>query len=183
MVIVVIIKNKNTDKLNSNKFKVSISSNNENIDTFFNKLIYGRELFITPKEDIEIKKNVANRGICKVYDKNYNFYEIDSLNPISNDNQPKLCDLNIGTELVVLNDFGDILCGEIKQAYENDVKTNDFYTYTEEGEERKMTEEEIQRYHKLMTKLYSPYKLPLKFGQTGNFIITGCQEILEISIY
>lgn len=154
-------------------------------------------LSLTTKDDIEIKKITANRGACKVRDwnKEHNEYNLSD-NLISDETPPKICydgiansDWTSCSRLVAWAQLSKEDCSyeykydlgdkseDYKHINERVEKTQDS-KYIESCEKAKKVAKE-----KYNEKYYYDYKVPMKFGETKQFGIFDCSDVVEFSVY
>lgn len=141
-------------------------------------------LTLIAKDDIEIKKITANRGGCSISDKNI---PIGS-GAISNETPPKVCYKD------VFSASGYTLCHELvtwvqeskedcnyKYGFDGKLEKTDDKKYIENCEKAKKIAKENHN-----GKYFYDYKLPMKFGESGEFYThndESCSSIIEFTVY
>lgn len=178
-------------ELKQDVFKVTLKKEYRE-DPLLRTYRYPLFMNITSKDnDIVIKKIMVNRGSCRVYDKYYSSSYLTNSLISDSKNPPLLCYSDIMEEIRKLSNWG--FCSQIIKQYNLSKKYNKYYKIglDDNGElssfarirEEKISDNDIKRINELMPKLYKPYELPLKFGKTAKFEISGCSEVIEVNIY
>lgn len=165
-----------------------------NIRKWTNSYGYKMEfLTLTAKDDLEIKKITANRGSCSVHDSNLSTDE-----PISGETTPKACYTD------VLFSYEYIECSDLvkwaqmskedcnyKYVHNYDKETGKEVEKVEKTDDKKYIES-CEKAKKIAKENYNgkyfyDYKLPMKFGESGEFIIyndyESCSSTIEFTVY
>ncbi|MBZ7992388.1 hypothetical protein AVBRAN9333_01595 [Campylobacter sp. RM9333] len=156
-------------------------------------------LTLTAKDDIEIKRITANRGGCAIVD--YKFWkDNNATGAISDETPPKVCNTGILNKNWIdycekLIKWAELSKEDCSYEYEYDlddkskgfkhinerVEKTENKKYIENCEKAKQVAKE-----KYNGKYYYDYKMPLKFGESREFMTfnnENCSSILEFSVY
>ncbi|MBZ8007073.1 hypothetical protein AVBRAN9334_02755 [Campylobacter sp. RM9334] len=182
-------------ELSQDVFKFDIETETKG----FGKYITIRHILsLTTKDDIEIKKITANRGACEVRDwnKEHDGYNLSD-NLISDETPPKVCNAGILNKNWIdycekLIKWAELSKEDCSYEYKYDLDdTSEDYKNINERVEKTENKKYIENCEKAKQvakekyngKYYYDYKVPMKFGETKQFGIFDCSDVVEFSVY
>ena len=157
-----------------------------------------QSLTLTAKDDIEIKRITANRGGCHILDYKL-MVDSSAIGAISDETSPKVCNDGILNENWISSCYKLVKWAELSKEdcsyeYEYDIDKSEDFKRINERVEKTEDEEYIENCEKAKQvakekyngKYYYDYKMPLKFGESREYVTyndENCSTILEFSIY